>query len=75
MSEIALPENQLYLENTCNLYGAGEFDETYFRGCYFSVSGFSVDKARSTCWLSGSSQIEHELWQFSPGIYHNVWNS
>lgn len=61
MSGIVLPENQLHLENTCNLYSAGEFDETYFRGGYFSVSGLSVDKTHSTCWLLGSPQIEHEL--------------
>lgn len=31
MSEIVLPGNQLYLETECNLYEAGEFDETFWR--------------------------------------------
>lgn len=50
MSEIVLPENRLYLENKSNLDEASEFDETYFRGCYFSISRFNVAETYSTCW-------------------------
>lgn len=57
MSEIVLPGNQLYLETKCNLYEAGEFDET-FRSCYFSISGFNVDETHLSCLLVGKINSE-----------------